>query len=152
MIMFKIVALSKEKLGEKLYQAVSAQKADLVKSLIEKKADVNYRDSHDKAGYSVLHQAAVHQPQTKILKMILNTEGIDINATTNSGMSALHVAVFHGTACSSEKSVRLLIESKIDTSITTKNGTARELAKRLMYTKTNSILKLLEEAEKKKET
>ena len=76
-----------DELGECLLKAVREEDFDIIKLLVEKGADVNYRSS---LGQSALHYAA-EKSDPRLVKLFLDL-GANVNAKTLGGTTPLHVA------------------------------------------------------------
>ena len=76
-----------DELGECLLKAVREEDFDIIKLLVEKGVDVNYRGS---LGQSALHFAA-EKSDPKFVRYLLES-GADVNARTSGGTTPLHVA------------------------------------------------------------
>lgn len=123
-----------------LVYAVSYNKEDIVKLLLEKGADANtvceIENEHIDISPTPLMNAA-YRGNTNIINMLLEN-GADINYTTDFGMTALMMAASYNQF----EVAKMLLENNADTSVTNTYGyTALDLAKSEDY---KNMVELLE--------
>ena len=106
--------LSKEALNKKLFEGVLSGDFNAVKEALEQGAEVNAAQ----ASFTPLHQAAL-RGHKEIVRLLLAQAGIDINATNNSGATALMFAASGGDK---EIVELLLVQGGIDITRKNENG------------------------------
>ncbi|KAG2417025.1 hypothetical protein HFD88_008242 [Aspergillus terreus] len=71
-----------------LNTAVVAEKPDVVKLLIERKANIHHRDGY---GWSPIHDASYYRPNVEVVRLLADA-GANLTETVNSGQTPLHLA------------------------------------------------------------
>jgi ankyrin repeat protein len=71
-----------------LNKAVEAEKPDVVKLLIERKANIHHRDSY---GWSPIHDASYYRPNVEVVRLLADA-GANLTETVNGGQTPLHLA------------------------------------------------------------
>ncbi|GES60399.1 ankyrin repeat-containing domain protein [Aspergillus terreus] len=71
-----------------LNTAVMAEKPDVVKLLIERKANIHHRDGY---GWSPIHDASYIRPNVEVVRLLVDA-GANLTETVNSGKTPLHLA------------------------------------------------------------
>lgn len=91
-----------------LNTAVEAEKPDVVKLLIERKANIHHRDSY---GWSPIHDASGHRPNAEVVRLLADA-GANLTETLHGGHSPLHLAA--GNARPDVVAVLLEYRSSLD--------------------------------------
>lgn len=99
-----------------LHQAARAGFAEGAEMLIEAGSDVNHRNE---AGVTPLMNAA-WTPLGKVVKVLLDTPGIDVKARSHADLAAIHYAAQNG----SPESIRLLAQHGCNVNVLTSEGDA----------------------------
>ncbi|GAB1214916.1 hypothetical protein ATERTT37_004097 [Aspergillus terreus] len=71
-----------------LNTAVVAEEADVVKLLIERKANIHHRDGY---GWSPIHDASYYRPNVEVVRLLADA-GANLMETVPDGRSPLHIA------------------------------------------------------------
>jgi ankyrin repeat protein len=118
-----------------LHNAIQAQNVEIATCLLEKKADPTVRAEN---GITPLHMAAQHLTDTDILNLLLESGKVDINETTELGITALHWAAME----SNKATVEFLLSKGANPNVTTKYGRT-PLHVAAWYAKEMDIVELL---------
>ena len=119
-----------------LINAITSDKVNLAKFLINKACNVNQAIANgDYQGSAPLH-AAVGHGEVEVIKMLFS-KGAKINSQTKDGSTPLHIAAM----CDSEASATLLMQLGADPSIKNQKGqTPSDVAVAAGYTKIAEII------------
>ncbi len=123
-----------------LFFAIRDINVNWVRRLLEKGADPTIRDEH---GYTPFHVAVINYADPDILNLLLESGKVDINETTDLGMTALHWAVIESTTAAAE----FLLSKGANPNAADKDGVT-PLHFAIKYAKNMDMVKLLLNQEK----